>query len=119
MTFPILIWGPHDSASFFFFRINKYFLLVILLIYISNVIPLPSFYSATPLQPPYPLPFRGFYEGAPHTPNSFLITLPFPYAGSLRLHRTKDLPSLWQIRPSSATYAAGAIGPSMCNDSAS
>jgi hypothetical protein len=31
------------------------------------------------------------------------------------LHRTKDLFShWWQTRPSSATYVAGAIGPSMC-----
>jgi hypothetical protein len=48
----------------------------------------------------------------PHA-HSRPTTLAFPYAGASCLHRTKGLHSLWrQTRPSSATYAAGAMGPS-------
>jgi hypothetical protein len=47
--------------------------------------------------------------------HSHLIALAFPYTGALGSHRTKGLSSQWyQIRPSSATYVPGAMGPSMC-----
>jgi hypothetical protein len=50
----------------------------------------------------------------PPTP-ACLPALAFPYTGPLRLHRTKGLFSYWYLtRPSSATYAARAMGPSMC-----
>jgi hypothetical protein len=66
----------------------------------------PSFPSTSPL-PPVSV------RVLPHLPtHSCLSTLAFPYAGSWRLHSTKRLPSQWcQIRPSSATYAAGAMDP--------
>ena len=56
------------------------------------------------------------HEGAPHPPiHSHLPVLEFPYTGALSLHRTKGLSSLLMLtKPSSATYAAGAMGPSMC-----
>jgi hypothetical protein len=52
----------------------------------------------------------------PHSlTHSCLTTLPFPYTGALNLHGTKGFSSHWcQTMPSSATYAAGAMGPSMC-----
>ena len=41
--------------------------------------------------------------------------LAFSYTAALRHHRTKDLSSHWfLVKPSSATYTAGAMGPSMC-----
>jgi hypothetical protein len=65
-----------------------------------------SLSPAFPPQAPYLLP---------SPTHSCLRVLEFPYAGSSSLHRTKGLPSHWcQIRPSSATYAARATGPSMC-----
>ena len=69
-------------------------------------------------KPPIPSHSLYFYEGASHTPKCthfHLTDLAFPYPGASSLHRTKGLPSNWcQIRPSSATYAAGGMGPSMC-----
>jgi hypothetical protein len=64
------------------------FLLVILFIYNSNVIPLPSFPSENPLPPPH-----CFYEDAPPPTHSRLIALAFPYTRAQSLHRTKDLSS--------------------------
>jgi hypothetical protein len=54
-----------------------------------------------------------FYEVLPYpSTHSRLISL----ARASSLHKTQGLPSHWcQIRPSSATYAAGTIGPSMCS----
>jgi hypothetical protein len=46
--------------------------------------------------------------------HSHLTALAFPYTGESSLHRTKALSSYWcQPMPSSATYATGAMGPSM------
>ena len=52
----------------------------------------------------------------PHSPiHSCLPALTFPYTGAFSLHRTKGLSSHWcSTRPSSATYEAGTMGPSMC-----
>jgi hypothetical protein len=48
-------------------------------------------------------------------PPTYLPDLAFPYTGASSLHSTKDLSSHWcPTRPSSATYAAEAMGPSMC-----
>ena len=64
-----------------------------------------------PPQIPYAIPSSCFYEGA--SPPTYPLLLHHPYTS--RLHRTKGLPSQWcQIRPFSATYAAGAMGPSIC-----
>ena len=51
-----------------------------------------------------------------HQPTHFYFpVLAFPYTGASNLLRTKALFSLWcPTRPSSATYVAGAMGPSMC-----
>jgi hypothetical protein len=46
---------------------------------------------------------------------SYLHALEFPYPESSNLHRIKGLPSQWwPTRSSSATYAAGAMSPTMC-----
>ena len=69
----------------FLFSIYFYFLLDIFFIYISNIIPFPSFLSENPLSPrsspcspSYPLP---------------LLVLAFPYTGTQNLHSTKGLSS--------------------------
>jgi hypothetical protein len=89
------------------------FLLVILFICISNVIPPSQFILHNP-SIPYSSPC--FYEGALHPPtHSCLTALAFPYAGASSLHRTKGLPShLCHRRQSSTTYADGFRNPSMC-----
>jgi hypothetical protein len=72
------------------------FFLDIFFIYISNIISFPVFPSKNLLaHPPAQQP----------TYSRFTV-LAFPYTGVLSLHRTKGL--------SSANYAAGAMGPSMC-----
>jgi hypothetical protein len=66
--------------------------------------------SLSPLQPPHPIP-------PPFASKRVLLHSPthFPFAGASSLHRTKDLSSHWsRTRQSSATCAAGAMGPSMC-----
>jgi hypothetical protein len=89
------------------------FLLDIFFIYISNVSPFP----VSPLEIPYSIPslpasMRVFSYLSTHL---CLTALAFPYTGASSLHRTKGLSSHWcLIRPSSATYAAGAMGCSMC-----
>jgi hypothetical protein len=52
----------------------------------------------------------------PHLlPHSCLSALAFPYPGSSSLHRSKGLPFQWCLtRPSSATYPARIMVPSMC-----
>jgi len=86
---------------------RSYFLLVILFIYISNVIPLPGFLSANPL----------LLWGRSRTHPSTLPPCP-GIALHWRIEPSQDLEGLpfpWcQTRPSSATYAAGGTGPSMC-----
>ena len=91
------------------FQIFFNFVLVILFIYISSVIPPFQF----PLhKPPSPPPSPASMRVLPHPPTHFcLSSLAFPYAGVSKLHRTKGLPSQWcQIRYSSVTYPAGAMG---------
>jgi hypothetical protein len=70
---------------------TKVFKLVILFIYISNMISLPSFPSTNPLfSLPRPAPMRVCPQPATHP---CLSTLAFPYAGSSSLHKNKGLPS--------------------------
>ena len=109
-----------DFILNYFFFICKYetcrnrllfpFLMHVLFIYISNVIPFPSFPSG---KSPIPASMRVL----PHLPAH---PLPTPCPG-IPLHRgiqpsrTKSIYSHWcPTRQSSATYAAGAMGPSMC-----
>jgi hypothetical protein len=107
LLFNLVFWDRAFLSFFSFF----YFLLDILCIYISNVIPFPSFFSGEPLPPPLPC----FYEDAPPPTRTFrLTTLAFFYTGASSFHRTKGFSSHWcQTIPSSATYAAGAMGPSL------
>jgi len=91
-----------------------FFLNWIFFIYISNVIPLPSFLSINPLSHIFPFLLWGCSPTQSPTP-SCLSALTFPYTGGLSLGETKGFSSLWCLtRPSSATYAAGAMGLSMC-----
>ena len=70
------------------------------------------------LQLPYPIlplpaSIRVFPQPLTH---SYLAALAFPYTRALSLHRTKGFSShRCKTRPSSTTYAAGAVGPSMYN----
>jgi hypothetical protein len=72
--------------------------------------------SWSPLQPPIPpLPPTSMLELPLSPTHSCLTTGAFSYTGALSLYSTKILPSHWcQIRQSSATLAAGVMGPSMC-----
>ena len=82
---------------------------------------LSSFLS--PLQPLSHAPSPYLYESAlfasvrviSHLPiHSCLPALSFPYTGTFRLLRTKDLHSHQCLtRPSTATYVPGAMGPSL------
>jgi hypothetical protein len=104
-TFTGLCLVPWQVLSQLFLPLSN-FLLNIFFIYILNAI---SFSSS--LKTPIPFPFSCFYKGFPT--DSCLPTLKFPYTGTLKLHRTKGLSSHWCLaRWSSATYVAGAIGPS-------
>jgi hypothetical protein len=69
------------------------------------------------LETPYPiLPTPASMRVLPHTAtHSHLPNLTFPYSGASRLTKTKCLSSHWcKTRPSSDTYAAGAMGWSIC-----
>ena len=92
-------------------KILLLFLLAIFCIYISNVSPFLVSYPETPY-PNLPPPAS---EGAPSPTHQFpLPALTFPYTGAPSSHRIKGLSSHWCLtRPSSATYAAGAMGPSL------
>jgi len=69
-------------------------------------------FQISPLAAPYTIPFLLFLWECSHPPTTSLLpTLAFPYTGAWSLHRTKGLFSHWcPTRPSSATYAAWAIG---------
>jgi hypothetical protein len=87
------------------------FLLGIFFIYISRVIPFPGIPSENPYST-LPASMRMFSHPPYH---SHFPSLAFPYTGALNLQRTKVLSfHRYPIRPSSATYATGAMGPSMC-----
>jgi hypothetical protein len=63
------------------------------------------------------IPFHSpwIYEGAPPSTYTCHPALAFPYTRALSLHGTKGLSSHWcPTRPTSATYATEAMGPSMC-----
>jgi hypothetical protein len=82
----------------------------ILFIYISNLSPV------SPPQTPYSVPHPpASMRVLPHpTTHSCFLDMAFLYTGASSLPRTKGLSSHWcMTRPSSATYAAGAMGPSM------
>ena len=74
-------------------------------------------FPVSPLETPYPIlclpaSMSDFPDPCTH---SHLPALAFPYIEALSLHRTKGFSSHWCLtRPFSATYMAGAMGPSMC-----
>jgi hypothetical protein len=71
--------------------------------------------SPYPVNPHYILPFPPSMRVLPHPPtHSHLTSLALPYTRASSLHRTKGLSFHWcPTKPSSATYAAGAMGPSL------
>ena len=94
-------------------KVQFSFLLVILFIYMSNVMPLLHSLSVSSISHPSPW----FFWWCSHHQSiySHLMPLGFSYAGILNLHTTKGLPSCWcHIRQSSGIYKAGAICTSMC-----
>ena len=102
-------------------RLGEGFLLVILLIYISNVISLPSFLSTRPLTyHPFPCFYEGTLPPPSSTPPPLTHPLPphnpsIPLLWCIKPPQDHGLPSHWcQIRQFSATYATGVRGSSMC-----
>jgi hypothetical protein len=87
---------------------NYYFFYYIFSLFIFQIL-FP--FLVSPLKTPYP-----FTPCPAHQPTHFLFpALAFPYTGVSSLHRTEGLTSHWCLtRPSSATYAAGAMVCSMC-----
>lgn len=77
---------------------------------ISYILPFPIFPSTKLVSPPH-----ASMTVVPHSSIlSCLNTQAFPYPGSSRLPRTKELPSPWcSIRQSSTTYPAGDISSPM------
>ena len=110
-------WDPNSSFVFWFFFcfvLFCFFNFKIFFIYISNVIP---FLGSTPLGILLPHTLTHASMSMFHHPltHSHLPSLAFSYTGASSLHRTKSLSShSCPTRPSSATYVAGAMSPSMC-----
>jgi hypothetical protein len=97
----------HSIRIFFFFF---YWILSLFILEILSPFPVP------PPEIPYLFsPPLASMRVFPHPPtHSCFSVLVFPYTGALSLHRTKGLFSHWcPTRPSSATYVAGAMSPSM------
>ena len=88
----------------FSFNFLYLFLLDICFIYITNGIPFLCYSSKNPLSPSSPLV---------HPIPNFLTCIPLSWG--IEFHSTNILSSYWCLQWScSATYVAGALGPSMC-----
>jgi len=89
------------------------FLLIIVFIYISNAILLPSYPSTNPHSISLPPSLLLLWECSPA--HSCFTALASPYTGTSSLHRTQGLPSFWcYIRQISVTYVSEVMTPSMC-----
>jgi hypothetical protein len=100
---PLILGEPGAMINFF--------LLDILFIYISNVIPFPNYPLTLYCIPPPPATMRV----CPHPPTAASQPSNSLHTGASSLHRTKGLFPHWFLaRPSSAIYTARALGPSMC-----
>ena len=98
--------NTHLSLLFFFFFYWIFYLYTFQILSSLTVPPPETPYTI----PPPPASIRVL----PQPTHSCLPALAFPYTGALSLHRTKGLSSHWYWkRPSSATYADGAMGHSM------
>ena len=94
---------PCESFTLYYFFLN--FLLDFSLYF--KCYPLSWFPSETPLSPPL--------SPAQQPTHCCFLALEFPYTGAQSLHRTRGLSSHGGlIRPSSDTYAAGAMNPTIC-----
>jgi hypothetical protein len=97
---------------------SNYFLIFCYWLFYLFTFQMSSPFPVSPLQSPSPSPAstRVF----PHPPtqlttHSCLTALVFLYTGASSLHRTKGHSSRWcPTRPSSATYAVGSMGSSLC-----
>jgi hypothetical protein len=77
-----------------------------------QMLSLPSFHYGNPLFHP---PFPCLWVCSPSFTYPHLLTLAFSYTEASSLPRNKGLLSHWcPIRPSSASYAGGAMGHTMC-----
>lgn len=106
MTIAALCFFPHCILLCFFF------LSVILIIYISDVVHLPGFLS-TVFFPQCPHPFLPLsslplWGCSPTQPSSLPRQSSIPFYWGIKFYRTKGIPSHWcQIRQISATYVVG------------
>ena len=103
------MFSSHTKCSFLF---SFYFFCIWYFLYLHFKISFPRLPSRSPL-------FHSIspclYEGTLPPTHSHFPSLAFPYTGTLNPLRPKGHSSHWcPTRPSSATYAAGAMGPSMC-----
>lgn len=90
----------------------RIFLIDVLFVYISNVMPLLHFPSMIPPSHPHPLCLS---ESTSPPTHSFLTILASPFSEASSLHKTKHPPSSWcQMKQSSATYLAGAMVLVIC-----
>ena len=104
MALGLICYLPIFHSVSFLFLFIRYFLYLHFKCY-----PLYWFSPRNSLSnPPSPASMTVFPDPPTH---SHLSSLPFPYTGALSLHRTKRHSSHGcPTRPSSATYAAGAMG---------
>jgi hypothetical protein len=111
-TLSFWTWKPQISFFFSMNYLDHGFFFKFLLLYFFlhfKWYPLPGFPSANPLSYPSltPVSKRVLHHPTKHSHPIIILSWDF--------HRTKGLPSHWcQIKLSSATYAAGAMGPAMC-----
>jgi hypothetical protein len=77
--------------------VSWHFLLIILFIYISHVVPHPPCFQVSPPQTQHPIPLPSFSKRMLLLPPTYscLITLASSYTGASSLHRTKGLLSHW------------------------
>jgi hypothetical protein len=90
-----------------------YFVLIVLFFsYISNVLHFPGLLFKNPLlHPSSPCLYEGIHPPHPQPPTPFFPPWHFLTLG---IENPQEQEPLLPLRPSSATYSAGTMGPSMC-----
>jgi hypothetical protein len=102
------LWKRITSPSSFFSIKKKW---IFSLFTFQMLFPFPI----SPRDPLFHPPPPAFYEGVPPPTHSHLPTLASPTLGHQAFTEPRASPPNWcQTRPSSASYAAGAMGRSMC-----
>jgi len=75
------------------------------------------YFQCNPLYPSpvHPLPLHLLLWRCSHSQPPIPISMPCYYVGEMSLHKTKGFSSYWcWTMPSSATYVAGIMSPSVC-----